>query len=101
MDFGGIAGSNGKIQSSAMAKLQILVTALLAASSSALVPKDGKTGKLPALGFNSWNVCYPQRHFKCPMADNDRRSAAISTKTSSWSPLKRWLTWVSKMPDMR
>lgn len=89
MDFGEIAEYNGKIQSSAMTKLQILVTALLAASSSALVTKDGKTGKLPALGFNSWNVCYPQRHFKCPMADNSRHSTAISMKTSSWSPLKR------------
>ncbi|KAI5798691.1 glycoside hydrolase superfamily [Pyronema domesticum] len=45
-----------------MTKLQILVTALLAASSSALVTKDGKTGKLPALGFNSWNAFHCDIH---------------------------------------
>lgn len=36
----------------------------LAATSTALVAKDGKSGRLPALGFNSWNA------FRCDIHED-------------------------------
>lgn len=35
-----------------------------ATNTAALIPKDGKTGKLPALGFNSWNA------FRCDIHED-------------------------------
>lgn len=35
--------------------LVTLAVAALSSGASALVAKDGHTGRLPAMGFNSWN----------------------------------------------
>ncbi|KAI5852379.1 glycoside hydrolase superfamily [Tricharina praecox] len=42
----------------------LALSTLLAATTTALVSQDGKTGKLPALGFNSWNA------FRCDIHEN-------------------------------
>lgn len=48
---------------SSVSRLALAVN-VLTATVSGLKPKDGKTGKLPALGFNSWNA------FRCDIHED-------------------------------
>lgn len=67
-----------------MKTLTILGLAITTATVQAGVPLDGKTGRLPALGFNSWNVGAPEEVRREEGADAGcRRSAVTSTKRSS------------------
>lgn len=45
-------------------------SALVIGVAQALVTKDGKTGRLPAMGFNSWNA------FKCDISEDVFLTAA-------------------------
>lgn len=51
--------------------LAVVLTAVsLTSPSTALVAKDGKSGRLPALGFNSWNA------FRCDIHEDKFLTAA-------------------------
>jgi alpha-galactosidase len=52
------------MRSSTMRSRTLLALTAHVLTAAALVAKDGKTGKLPALGFNSWNA------FRCDIHED-------------------------------